>query len=281
MQQLATQRPATTIEGSMTFVVNDGVRPATYPEEMTPTGARMTGTYVQQMVRIEDARPIRNTLSLDVQGYLLTDHTSAVTDFYDEDQLRRICYPECIALVQRFTGAKKVIIFDHTIRVEDQAKRAKLDMRAPVYSVHNDYTDWSAPKRVRDLLPPDEAEEMLRHRYLMVNVWRPIVGPVESMPLVLCDARTMAPEDQIAADHIYSNRRGETLRIAYNPAQRWNYFSRMQTNEAVLLKCFDSKTDGRARWSGHGAATLTTPRPAGAPPRESIEIRTIAFLVPE
>ena len=114
---------------------------------------------------------------------------------------------------------------------------------------------------------------------MFINVWRPIVGPVESTPLVLCDASTMQPKDLVAADHIYDGgRRGETYRVAYHPDQRWVYFSRMRTDEVVLIKCFDSATDGRAKYSAHGAAHLDTPRPPNAAPRESIEVRTIAFL---
>jgi hypothetical protein len=188
-------------------------------------------------------------------------------------------YAEVDTVVRQATGAAKVLIFDHTYRVEDLAKRKALNLRAPVISVHNDYTDWSAPKRVRDLLPAAEAEERLRGRYMFVNVWRPIVGPVESAPLVLCDASSLEPCDVIAADHVYdAGRRGETYRIAYNPGQRWYYFPRMRTDEVVLIKCFDSRTDVRARYSAHGAARLITPPPPGAVPRESVEIRTIAFF---
>jgi hypothetical protein len=131
---------------------------------------------------------------------------------------------------------------------------------------------------VRDLLPSAEAEARLARRYVFVNVWRPLLGPVESTPLALCDARTLEPPDVIAADHIYdAGRRGETYRVAYNPGQKWFYFPRMGPDEVVLIKCFDSMTDGRARFSAHGAARLHSPATAGASPRESIEIRTVAF----
>ena len=66
-------------------------------------------------------------------------------------------------------------------------------------------------------------------------------------------------------------------RVVYNPDQRWYYFPRMMPDEIVLLKCFDSLTDGTARWTCHGA--FNDPNtPAGAAPRESIEIRTLLFF---
>jgi hypothetical protein len=275
----AATEAARTVEGVLTFVVDTGEKPVTYPDQQLDSGARSVGTYEERSVALHDGRRLRGQLSLDEHGFVLTDHRSAVKDFFDEGQLRSVGYPEVDALVRQVTGASTVLIFDHTYRVEDLAKRKALNLRAPVSSVHNDYTEWSAPKRVRDLVPPEEAEQRLQRRYMFINVWRPLVGPVESTPLVLCDAGTLEPRDVIAADHIYDGgRRGETYRIAYNAQQKWYYFPRMEPDEVVLIKCFDSRTNVRARFSGHGAARLTTPPPPGAPPRESIEVRTIAFF---
>ena len=122
-----------------------------------------------------------------------------------------------------------------------------------------------------------DAEERLTRRYIMVNVWRPLKEPVQSWPLVLCDARSMDPKDMIAADHIYPDRRGETYRTAYSAGQQWYYFPEMNMKEVVILKCFDSETDGRARYSAHGAADLAGKPASGYTPRESIEGRTIGF----
>ena len=266
------------IEGIVTFAVDTGVKPVTYPERQTDTGSVVVGQYEDRPIKIHDARAIRNQLSLDAQGFTLIDEPTAMRDYFDDAEVRATCYAEVDATVKRYTGVKKVVIFDHTIRVEHLEKRKLLKARAPVLSVHNDYTDWSAPKRVQDLLPEAEAAERLARRFIFINVWRPIRGPIQTAPLVLCDARTMTSRDLIAADHIYdSGRRGETYRVAHSPTQHWYYFSDMRPGEAVLIKCFDSAADGRAKFSGHGAARLTSPAPAGAVPRESIEIRTIGF----
>jgi len=167
-------------------------------------------------------------------------------------------------------------VFDHTVRTADRA--VERGLRTPVRSVHNDYTEKSGPQRVRDLMG-DDAETLLKNRFAIINVWRPIRGPVLDKPLGLCDAQTMAPGDIVPTDLKYPDRTGEVMSIAYNPAHHWFYFPRMQRNEAVLLKCFDSTTDGRARFSAHSAFDDPT-SPAGAPPRESIEIRTLVFYPP-
>lgn len=272
---------AETVEGSMNFAVDTGEKPATYPTELDPAtgGARSTGEFEQRLVSIHNGRQMKDTLDLDKQGFMLADHQSAMGNFYDDETVENVYYPECIDIVKKFTGVDKVAIFDHTLRLEDTGKRnTGSTLRAPVRNVHNDYTDWSGPKRLRDILPAAEAEERLQKRFVMINVWRPLMEPVQSWPLVLCDASSMTDDDWIAADHIYPDRRGETYRTAYGDHQDWYYFPEMTMSEVALIKCFDSERDGRARFSAHGAAELTAPAPSGAKPRESIEVRTIGFF---
>ena len=133
----------------------------------------------------------------------------------------------------------------------------------------------SGPQRVRDLMG-EEAEELLRHRFEIVNVWRPIRGPLRDAPLAICDATSVAFADFVPSDLVYRDRVGETYRVRYNPTHRWFYVPEMRVDEALLLKCYDSKTDGRARFAPHTAFTDPT-TPPDAPPRESIEIRALVF----
>ena len=105
-------------------------------------------------------------------------------------------------------------------------------------SVHNDYTVKSGPQRVRDLMG-EEAEELLRHRFEIVNVWRPIRGPLRDAPLAVCDATSVAFADFVPFDLVYRNRIGETYRVRDKPAHRWFYVPEMRADEAVLIKCYD------------------------------------------
>jgi len=142
--------------------------------------------------------------------------------------------------------------------------------------VHNDYTAKSAPQRVRELFPR-EADALLKRRFAFVNVWRPIVGPVQESPLAVADAQSIAPHDWVPTDLIYKDRIGETYSVVYSDAHRWFYFPHMQTHEALLIKCYDSSRDGRARFAAHTAFDDPS-SPPDAPPRESIEARTVAFF---
>ena len=123
-----------------------------------------------------------------------------------------------------------------------------------------------------------EAEELLKHRFGILNVWRPVRGPVQASPLALCDARSFTDADLIASDLVYAHVRGETSRVAYNPAHRWYYFSEMQPDEVLFIRVHDSASDGRARLSFH--TSFENPLTPGAPPRESIEVRTLVFFSP-
>jgi hypothetical protein len=197
-------------------------------------------------------------------------------DFLDRDEVKRVYYPEMEALIKAESGAKRVVVFDHTLRTADDAFREERKIREPVQRVHNDYTEWSGPQRVRDVLP-DEAEDLLKRRFAIVQTWRPFRHPVETFPLAIADAASLAPADLVVSERRYPNRVGQTYAITYNPAHRWFWFPRQQRNEAIVFKVFDSEKDGRARWTAHTAFDDPT-APPNARPRESIEIRTLAFF---
>jgi hypothetical protein len=248
-------------------------KPARYLIEPPPGVPRWNGIDDPHEVRIADARGREAEFTLDRNGFALIKAPTAVADFYSEEEIKRVYYPEVERLLRETLGASRVVVFDHNVR-----NAARPGMAAPSRAVHNDHTVNSAPRRVRDHLGA-EAEELLRHRFGIVNVWRPIRGPVLDSPLALCDAQSFTDADLIATDFVYAHVRGETSGVAYNPAHRWYYFSQMQPDEVLLIRVHDSANDGRARLSFH--TSFDNPLASGAPPRESIEVRTLVFFPPE
>jgi hypothetical protein len=268
------------VEGILYYLAPMSERPMNLAYDPPPGVPRSNGAPEPHLMTIYDSRPVADKLSLDVEGLAVVTHRSAVNNFYDEDELRQVYYPEAERLLADVTGASRVVVFDHTIRrrVAGGIDRAPGTPRQPVTAVHNDYTVKSGPERVRDLMG-EEAEELLRRRFEIVNVWRPIRGPLRDAPLAICDAASVAFTDFVPSDLVYRDRTGEIYRVRYNPAHRWFYVPEMRTDEAVLIKCYDSAEDGTARFTAHSAFDDPT-APADILPRESIELRTLVFHNP-
>lgn len=266
-----------TIQGVVNYLSRGTEAPASYGGlSQKEADRKRRGNYERHTVTIHNARLLAGGLSLEREGFVLVRHDTQMKDFYDEDELRTVYYEETEELVKKTSGAKRVVVFDHTLRSGDEATREAKQVGGPVRGAHNDYTDWSGPQRVRDILP-DEAEELLKGRFAVVQTWRPINRPVIRDPLAICDARSTGMEGAIPTARIYPDRRGETLHYTFNPKHYWYYFPHMERHEAVVFKTFESEKDGRARWTLHSAFD-DPDTPSDAPPRESIEMRTLAFF---
>lgn len=271
--------PLPTIEASLTFVVRSDEKPRVLMSANHAEANTRIGECRSVLVTISDARGLPEPPTLDREGFALVRHETRVVDFYDAKAIEKIYYPEVVELLRRVTGATEVHIFDHTLRVEDEAKRRAHGTRLPVSIVHNDYTELSGPQRVRDLLAPDEAARFLANRFAMVIIWRSFGASAERFPLAAADGRTVFQADYVSVDLVYPNRTGEIYQNAYSAGQRWYYFSQMRRNEAMLLKCFDTASDGPTRYTAH-SGFANPDAPTDTPPRESIEVRTLLSFAP-
>ena len=232
--------------------------------------------YQQHEMTVRDGRPLRETFDLDTHGFVFTDHRTKVKDFTDEAERKRVYDLEVEALIRRCSGASDVVVFDHTIRVGDEALMKAMNVRPTVHGVHNDYTEASAPQRLREIVGEAEAARRLKKRWAIIQVWRPIRGTVLAEPLGICDGRSIPRQGFIRVERRYQYRTGEVYHIAHHPAHEWFYFPRMERDEALVFKVFDSDERQPSRFTAHSA--FDDPgTPAGAPPRESIETRTFAF----
>ena len=266
------------VTAELVYSVDTGVTPVNETFGPSDLQRRDTGTVESRPMRIRDGRPLVGQLSFEQHGFALVEHETQVADFFDKGQLPVVYYPEIEALVKQVSGAQRVVVFDYTLRSGDATERDAQQIREPVLLVHNDYTERSGPQRVRELLP-DEAEALLQHRFAVIQVWRAINQPVQRNPLAIADARSLAPRDLIVAERRYTHRVGEIYRVGYNPDHAWFYFPRMRRDEALVFKVYDSETDGRARFTAHTSFNDPT-TPPDAPPRQSIEVRTLAFFAP-
>jgi hypothetical protein len=177
------------VKANLNYLKPTGEKPRTYT--FPPPSGEPASTVVNDPheLTIIDARAISSDFELDREGFSLVRHESATRDFYDEEEVKRVYYPEVERLLKAATGADRVHIFDHTVRrrIPGQEDRRFDGPRQPVPRVHVDHTEKSGPQRVRDLLPADAAA-LLRGRVQIINVWRPIRGPLLDSPLAVCDA---------------------------------------------------------------------------------------------
>jgi hypothetical protein len=265
------------VEAALTYIEPTGDKPRSLEYQPPPGVPRTTAVYRDHTVTIRDVRPVASALSLEREGFQLVTAPTGINDFYDQEAIRTRYYAETVSLLEELTGASRVVVFDHTIRrrIPGATDRTTGMPRQPVPRVHNDYTVKSGPQRVRDLLGED-ADDLLRGRFSVINVWRPIRGPIQDAPLAVADAQSVDRDDLIATDLVYPDRIGEIYYVKYNSSHRWFYSPAMRRDEVMLIKCFDSADDGRARFVPHTAFVDPT-TPAGASPRESIELRTLVF----
>ena len=275
LAELDTERD--TLDATLSYFADTKAMPVTVVAPPGESDKRLGGGASEpHRVTLRNGRPHIDEFDIEKHGFRFVRHDTRVTDFYDENEIRRVYYPEMEALVKAEAGAKRVVVFDHTMRTADDELRQAAKIREVVRRVHNDYTDWSGPQRVRDLMG-DEAEELLKHRFAIVQVWRPIRHPVESWPLAIADARSLSPDDMVVTERRYPDRIGQTSAITWNPEHRWYWFPHMRPDEALVFKTFELMKDGRARFTAHTAFEDPT-TPPHARPRESIEIRTLAFF---
>jgi hypothetical protein len=265
------------VESTLSYLAPMPERPGYYLYEPPPGVPWRNTRGDRRTMPILDAREIDPAPTLDREGFALARLATAVEDLFDEAAIRTVYYREIERLVRDVSGAARVLAFDHNVRSAAASKDGHGPAKNPVRYVHNDYTLTSGPQRVRDLLP-GEAEDLLRRRFAVINVWKPIRGPVRQAPLAVCDARSIEAADLVPTDLRYRDRHGEVYSLTFNPAHRWYYYPDMRADEAMLLKCYDSAAD-RARFTAHSAFDDPT-SPAGAAVRESIEVRTLAFFAP-
>jgi hypothetical protein len=261
---------AQSLTATLHYLKRTTERPVRYVKEPPPGIPTWNGIDDPREILIEDARGREQEFTLDTNDFALVRAPSNACDFYSREEVQAVYYPEVESLLRTVLGASRVFVFDHNVRNAGRPGTAE-----PSRRVHNDHTINSAPRRVRDHLGA-EADELLKRRFGVVNVWRPIRGPVLDSPLALCDARSFSDDDLIASDLVYPHVRGETSSVEFKPNHRWYYFSEMQRNEVLLIRIHDSAADGRARLSFH--TSFENPLAPGAPPRESIEVRTLVFF---
>ncbi|KAI0790847.1 hypothetical protein C8Q75DRAFT_760960 [Abortiporus biennis] len=258
----------------------DGARAFTHINADPLTGERIrNGKYEPHDVQIENIRGKEGDYTLDTAGFHFGNSPSSYTTFANDEEIEKFYYPESIELVKKLTGASQAVVFDHTIRRRRPGEADDgPDRRQPVPQVHVDQTNQSSVARVHRHLPASEAPQLLKRRFQIINLWRPINRPAYDWPLTLCDFRSIDRKNDLhPVALIYPEREGETFGVKYNPNHKWKYVKGMTPDEFVLIKCFDSQEDGKTAILTPHTAFDDPSTPPDAPLRQSIELRLLVF----
>ncbi len=262
------------VNTKLNFVSKDNNEKPRVTYSGTNEGQSYNASYQMREVQIADARVSSENFKLHNNGFEKVSNVLGNPNFDDEAWIKNELYSDVEGLVKEASGASHVFIFDHTIRrgVEDS-------LRKPAQHVHVDYTHNTGPVRAEQMIDADELKQLQGKRFIQVNFWRSVKGPVEQMPLAFLDSRTLDENDLILADIAFTdtNHLGEIYAVNHNDKQRWYYYPDIQENEALLIKGYDTDNDAISRFTPHSAFIDPTSKPDAAP-RQSIEIRTFAFF---
>jgi hypothetical protein len=288
MNQVATQKTVRQVRSTLNYVTRLNEPLYNYYHVEPPAGKAASNEVKDTHgVLITSLRDVGEKPSLEAHGFELVSFKSSVGDIYDAADREAVFNPEVARLVKQHTGAAEVRIFFPFLRGEEAQRRMPGTITAPAGMVHVDYTHASGPWWFETMLGAD-ASRVRGRRFAIINVWCPITGPLQDHPLALCDVRTTSPDDLIVSRSISSvDDKGlhatggkieetEVYSVAFNPAHRWYYAPDMMPDEALLLKNYDSQTEGVSRFSAHSAFADPTP-PADALPRASIEVRALTI----
>lgn len=269
------------VRANVEFLAERSQRPVYYPSSAGREAAhKIDQPMTLVTVEIENARQRadaaqRDEFGLHPSGFELLPFPTQVTNFLDQTQLKSVYEAEVEHFLKAVTGGYRVHIFDHTVRASDPQVRDLKQVREPTSLVHNDYSSRSGFVCLRENLG-DDADSLAQGRFQILNVWRPLVDPVEDYPLALCDARRLTPADLVDTERRAPNHSGEIQLALHDPAQHWYYYPDMRPDEVLLFKTFDSLDGGVHPCSIHSAVRLPD-APADAKPRESIETRAFVF----
>ncbi|KIV88452.1 hypothetical protein PV10_08135 [Exophiala mesophila] len=228
---------------------------------------------------IRDCEP--SAFGLDKTGFEVVTDLFDVSDIQGWSGLRQYQTQTEKFLRAQF-GVDRVVCWEVTLRHNVQREAMVVDLNdwtipdGPAAGAHNDVTAISGPNIIADHLP-EELKAVYHnggYRFRIVNTWRPLLASLEDNPLALCDFRSVDPDDLVPADRVIPSNEGEVYYLKYNPDQKWYWLDSMTMDELFIFIMYDSEKGPQARYCPH--VPVKNPRaPAEAPPRKSVETRSI------
>ncbi|HUN75208.1 MAG TPA: CmcJ/NvfI family oxidoreductase [Steroidobacteraceae bacterium] len=270
------ERSPRLVAGSVNYVAPMAVRPRFYANDHSRDILQLD----PRTVRIEDARARETPASLEREGIALVAHRSGVADFRSTTEVAAVHPAEIEALILELSAADAVVVNGTGVLRfgERSPESGRLNNSRPARFIHIDCSDATAARFAERARPQRDSRPL--RRFAHYNIWRTFSQPPQDVPLAVCDARSVEPQDRVPADAVFDvagqpEWSFEGLVVRFNPGHRWLYFSNMTRDEALVFKTHDSAPDAPSQVP-HSAFDDPTCPPA-VPPRASIEMRAIAY----
>ncbi len=230
----------------------------------------------EKIVSATDARTVKMPQGIEAMGFTLKPQDYQISNIHDDTAVEQELYSQVIESVKTETNASEVFIFDHTIRAAADAESNE-SMRAPVKTVHNDYSDTSGKERFAKELEKHGLSTDDYSKFHLVNVWIPLVEVVKDTPLLFADPKSII-EGQLQHLKVrYPDRVGEVEAYSYSENNQWYFFSEMTNKEQLMFKVYDSNEQSLTRRVPHVAAQFTDAETAKVS-RTSIELRSLVLF---
>jgi hypothetical protein len=274
-----------TVTAPIAYIADEELSPIikVFPASSGKPIERPDNNYVE--MPIADIRGWSTPATLKKNGFEHHQSKTSFSDYFNMDSVKENYYPDVTETMKKLTGAREVFVFDHNVRSAVKSAQGIPGIRTPVAAVHADYTHDSGPKRTLEILQDFGRTDLAGSHSCLINLWRPIIGPVVDVPLTLCDVETLEKQDLISTDILHyqdgdivtPGHTGVIYSVKHNPAHRWVYVSEMTPEDVLLIMCFDSEDEDCRGYAPH-TGFINPDCPEEFTPRESIEARTLVIF---
>ncbi|KAI1456284.1 hypothetical protein F4805DRAFT_233817 [Annulohypoxylon moriforme] len=255
----------------------------------------------EHLVRVDSMRG-KDDLALETSGFEVMPFTSPLSyrDFDDVDKITGVLLPAFCEKLKEHLGAKEVVALDHAVRRRHENFPISIgknyEYNQPTMMVHvgksiitanctslgtESALDFSVDEgeRMLRVMYPDQGEEIIKGGWKVVNIWRPLRGPLNDWPLAICDSRTVNHEtDTMPGDIVFTKWATENLQVHHSDKQKWYYLPDQTADEVLIFKSAESSPD-KCQAVPHGS--FYNPHVSEEEPaRESIDCRFFVLYAP-
>jgi hypothetical protein len=222
--------------GKVNYHVHKDERQAFHIDAGGVVGKLVSPELVATPIPVKDIRCGEAAVSFGADSVEFARAPTGVRSFSNGEDWRSRYDEELTAVLSRKLGAQEVVIFAHTVRIDDPHSDRK-----PARNVHSDYSPEGARQRLTDILGEQQAEEWSRGHFGFINVWRPVEDPINSAPLGFVRPSSVDAEDWILLDLIYPDRLGHIMGLAASDQHEWVYQSQMSPDEVAIFNIYDNR----------------------------------------